>query len=491
MSKILPTLNATRLYGGAEGAKTGTCLNRSRSVSRKMLAEIMVAFDSISIFAAGFAAKYMYVAVQGGAQLDTLNYLSIMSLVALGFHFIARQRGLYDTARMTDFPSQLSSVLYVWLTTCASLFMVLFFLKISERFSRLWCLDWSFLLLLFLAVGRGGIIGYFQRMDRSGVLRRSVVLIGSGEQFSSLRAYISDDNRNYSLCAVVELPLGPQMGLEEIRRAVASFAQSAHEIEADDIMIALPPGHVSLANHILQEVQRVPADIHIVPDWGGLPYPWIRLGHMGELTYVTMTSKPISGWGAFFKKTEDYLMAVIGLMLMAPAMAFIAAAIKLDSKGPIFFRQRRHGYNHKVIEVLKFRSMTCMDDGNQVVQATRGDWRVTRIGRMLRRTSLDELPQLINVLRGEMSIVGPRPHALAHNSHYGDLVENYANRHRVKPGITGWAQVHGFRGETENPEKMAQRISYDLEYIDNWSIWLDIKIILMTPLFGIFRKGAY
>jgi len=256
-------------------------------------------------------------------------------------------------------------------------------------------------------------------------------------------------------------------------------------------MIALPPAHGSLANCILQEIQRVPADIHIVPDLGGLHYSGIRVGHMGEATYLTMMSKPITGWGAFFKKAEDYLIAVIGLILAAPAMALIAGAIKLDTPGPVFFRQRRHGYNHEVIEVLKFRSMKCMDDGDRVVQATRSDRRITRVGRILRRTSLDELPQLINVLKGEMSIVGPRPHALAHNSYYGDLVENYANRHRVKPGITGWAQVHGFRGETENPEKMAQRVSYDLEYIDNWSLWLDIKIIIMTPLFGLFRKSAY
>src|SRR5262249_51280310 len=212
------------------------------------------------------------------------------------------------------------------------------------------------------------------------------------------------------------------------------------------------------ANLILQEVERVAADIHIVPDFGGLRYSGVRLGQMGEFTYLTTMSKPISGWGAFFKKSEDYLVAVIGLILMAPAMALIAAAIKLSSDGPIFFRQRRHGYNHKVIEVLKFRTMTCLDDGDKVVQATRNDQRITRVGAILRRTSLDELPQLINVLKGEMSIVGPRPHALAHNTYYDDLVEKYANRHRVKPGITGWAQVHGFRGETKNPEKMAQRI---------------------------------
>lgn len=456
-----------------------------------MLTEIMVAFDSVSIFAAGFVAKYVYVVAQSGRQLDDYNYISIMFLVALAFHFVARQKGLYDPARLTDFPAQLSSVLYVWLTTCASLFAVLFFLKISDHFSRLWCLEWSVILLVLLTTGRLVIIRYFQRMDRAGVLRRFVVLIGFGDQFSSLRAHISSDNRNYSLSAVVELPIVPEMAEEEALKVVSGFAQSAHEFEADDILIALPSGHGSLANVILREVQKVSADIHVVPDLGGLHYSAIRLGQMGDLPYLTTTSKPITEWGAFFKKLEDYVVAAVGLVLLAPAMLLIAAAIKLDSKGPVFFRQRRHGYNHKVIEVLKFRSMTCFDDGDTVVQATRNDQRITRVGRILRRTSLDELPQLINVLKGEMSIVGPRPHALAHNTYYGDLVENYANRHRVKPGITGWAQVHGFRGETEHPEMMAQRIRYDLEYIDNWSLWLDIKIILMTPLFGLFRKGAY
>jgi putative colanic acid biosynthesis UDP-glucose lipid carrier transferase len=456
-----------------------------------MLAGIMATYDFIAIFVAGFAAEYLYGALPLGTQLDSLNNVSIMFLGALSFHLIARQRGLYNVVRLTDFSAQLSSLLYVWMATCASLFMVFFFLKISEHFSRLWCLEWFFLLLLLLAAGRGVIIRYFQHMDRSGVLSRFVVLIGFGKQFTALRTHISNDNRNYSLCAIVELPAIAHMSLEEVRQTIADFVQRAHEIEADDIMIALPPGYGLLTNHILQEVERVPADIHIVPDLGDLRYSGIRLGHLGEMTYLTMTSKPITGWGAFFKKAEDYLVALIGLVLMAPAMVLIAAAIKLDSKGPVFFRQRRHGYNHRVIEVLKFRSMTCMDNGDQVEQATKNDRRITRVGRILRRTSLDEVPQLINVLKGEMSIVGPRPHALAHNSYYGDLVENYANRHRVKPGITGWAQVHGFRGETENPEKMAQRIRCDLEYIDNWSLWFDIKILLMTPLFGLFRNSAF
>jgi exopolysaccharide biosynthesis polyprenyl glycosylphosphotransferase len=188
---------------------------------------------------------------------------------------------------------------------------------------------------------------------------------------------------------------------------------------------------------------------------------------------------------------EDIVVGGICLVAFLPAMVVIALAIKVDSEGPVLFRQRRHGYNHRVIEVLKFRTMRVLENGAVVRQATRNDSRVTRAGAFLRRTSLDELPQFLNVLRGEMSIVGPRPHALAHNSYYGTVIEKYSNRHRVKPGITGWAQVHGFRGETTDPSMMEKRVRYDLDYIENWSIWLDFKIMIMTPLFGLFRRSAY
>ncbi|MEJ2116926.1 MAG: undecaprenyl-phosphate glucose phosphotransferase [Alphaproteobacteria bacterium] len=466
-------------------------LKRNRFLSRKMLVEIMVAFDAVSIFAAGFAAEYIYVGFHHGNPLDTINYLSIMSLVVLTFYFVGYQRGLYDTAKLTSFSAQLSSVFYVWVTTCAFLLVVLFFLKVSDTFSRLWSLYWTLLMLLFFTVGRGGIIKFFQRMDRSGVLQRGVVLIGYGDRFSMLREYIRNDSSHYSLCGDIELPLAGLVHLEEVQQIIAAFAEQAHEYEVDDIVVALHSSHATVANLVLEKLERVAADIHIIPDLGDLHYTGIRIGRMGEFTYLTTMSKPIAGWGAFFKKVEDYILATLGLILAIPAMVIIAIAIKLDSRGPVFFRQRRHGYNHQIIEVLKFRTMTCMENGDKVVQVTRGDKRITRVGRILRRTSLDELPQLINVLKGEMSIVGPRPHAVAHNTYYGDIVENYANRHRVKPGITGWAQVHGFRGETKNPEKMAQRISYDLEYIDNWSIWLDIKIIIMTPLFSIFSTNSY
>lgn len=192
---------------------------------------------------------------------------------------------------------------------------------------------------------------------------------------------------------------------------------------------------------------------------------------------------------ALLKAAQDYLIAGIGLLLALPAFVLIAAAIKLESRGHVLFRQRRHGLNQRIFEVFKFRTMTVCEDGEAVTQAKRGDKRITRVGFILRRTSLDELPQLINVLRGEMSIVGPRPHALAHNAYYRGLIDSYDARHTVKPGITGWAQVHGLRGETSSLDQMAERVRYDLDYIEKQSIWLDLKIIAMTPLFALFRNA--
>lgn len=190
------------------------------------------------------------------------------------------------------------------------------------------------------------------------------------------------------------------------------------------------------------------------------------------------------------KTAMDYTLAGAGLFLLSPLMLLIAAAIKLDSKGPVFFVQRRGGYRNGVFSVIKFRTMTCLDDGPEIVQAERGDPRITRVGGFLRRTSLDELPQLLNVLRGELSLVGPRPHALAHDKLYSRIVEHYTSRYVIKPGITGWAQVNGYRSATRDIDQMRLRVKHDLYYIDNWSLWLDIKILART-LMIFWDKQAY
>jgi putative colanic acid biosynthesis UDP-glucose lipid carrier transferase len=211
---------------------------------------------------------------------------------------------------------------------------------------------------------------------------------------------------------------------------------------------------------------------------------------LGAVSLLQVKPKPIRDWGHVVKLALDYLLATISLLVFAPLMLAIACAIKLDSKGAVLFRQRRHGYNHRIIDVYKFRTMTVQENGSHVEQARKDDPRITRVGRFLRRTSLDELPQLFNVFKGEMSLVGPRPHALAHNQFYAEQLKRYANRHCVKPGITGWAQINGLRGPTEDPEKMRRRVELDLHYIEHWSIWLDLKILVLTPLRGFVHRNA-
>jgi putative colanic acid biosynthesis UDP-glucose lipid carrier transferase len=253
----------------------------------------------------------------------------------------------------------------------------------------------------------------------------------------------------------------------------------------------LPAGQNDLLNRMIRGLSLLPVDLKIALDLGDCHFKPLEIDQIGSASVISVQKKPITEWNGLLKSVEDYSITILALIVFLPAMAFIALLIKLDSKGPVLFRQRRHGSNHKIIEVLKFRTMTVMEDGDHVTQACKNDRRVTPFGRFLRKTSLDELPQLFNVLAGDMSLVGPRPHALTHNDYYSQLLENYASRHRVKPGITGWAQIHGFRGEITAPALMEQRVRYDLEYIDNWSIWFDLQILFLTPLFGFVSRKAY
>ena len=348
--------------------------------------------------------------------------------------------------------------------------------------------------LCLYAVGRALLSQYVDVLQRNGILRRSVALVGSGNQFNAAREVLKEEANYFNLVSTLELSAPDALssfdcaGLTEQLRP---FHKGSPGKAGRWRRYRVAFGMGLELEKIMQQVQMLPVDVQVFPDFGGANISARHIQRIGDASVITAVSKPITEWGAFLKMVEDYVIGAICLVLALPAMAVVAVAIKLDSEGPVFFRQRRHGYNHRVIEVLKFRTMRVLEDGDSVRQATKNDSRVTRVGAFLRRTSLDELPQFWNVIRGEMSVVGPRPHAIAHNTHYGKLIEKYANRHRVKPGITGWAQVHGFRGETSDPEMMAKRVGYDLEYIENWSLWLDLKIVIMTPLFGVFRRSAY
>jgi putative colanic acid biosynthesis UDP-glucose lipid carrier transferase len=238
-------------------------------------------------------------------------------------------------------------------------------------------------------------------------------------------------------------------------------------------------------------LQNTTASLHFVPDVFGVNIIQGRLGDMGGIPVVGLTVTPFTGVNRLIKRASDVVLSLLILVLISPLLLAVAVGVKLSSPGPVIFRQRRTGLDSEVITVYKFRSMTVEENGADVQQATRNDPRVTRFGAFIRKTSLDELPQFINVLQGRMSIVGPRPHAVAHNEQYRKIVKAYMARHKVKPGITGWAQVNGLRGETDTVDKMARRVEYDLEYLRNWSLGLDLLIIARTVKLVVFDRSAY
>ena len=326
-------------------------------------------------------------------------------------------------------------------------------------------------------------------------LRRNVAIYGaSAEARTIFDAIASDESASYAglfeerattdRIEMVGLPINGR--LRELEKKIAAGT-------IDNVVIALPIGARDRSRAIADRLLELPVDVAITPALSSA-IPDVRGIATIELSGRSLTlihCSPITGWGAIAKIGIDRGVAAVALFALSPLLVLIALAIKFESRGPVFFRQRRHGICGRPIVVWKFRTMGVMEDGAVVRQASKNDDRVTRVGRLLRRTSLDELPQLINVLEGSMSLVGPRPHAIAHDEHYGALIPTYTRRSMVRPGITGWAQINGLRGETRTNDDMVARVKHDLWYVSNWSLALDIKIILLTPIFGLINKNAY
>jgi putative colanic acid biosynthesis UDP-glucose lipid carrier transferase len=257
------------------------------------------------------------------------------------------------------------------------------------------------------------------------------------------------------------------------------------------IFVSQPISAQPRIRRLLDDLQDTTASVYFLPDIYVFDLMQARFDNVGGMPVIAICETPFTGFNSMIKRASDIVLAAIIQIMLLPIMLVIAMAVKINSPGPVIFRQRRYGLYGEEIIVYKFRSMTVAEDGAAVVQARKNDQRLTKVGAFLRKTSLDELPQFLNVLQGRMSIVGPRPHAVAHNEQYRKLIKGYMLRHKAKPGITGWAQVNGFRGETETLDKMEARIRYDLDYLRNWSFWLDLWIIVKTVKVVFVRQNAY
>jgi putative colanic acid biosynthesis UDP-glucose lipid carrier transferase len=372
-----------------------------------------------------------------------------------------------------------SRIVLEWLSVVCVLLLAAFAFKVTAQFSRLMMLSW-FAATPFSLYAAHALRLRARWLISNSDLAPSYLIIGAnGVGFELFR----------------RLPRKGFLGFFDFRGAdrlpdtidpahlmghCRDVAQFAREHGVTSIYIALPLSNVPRIGEMIRELRDTTASIYFVPDIFAFDLIQGRLVEINGMPAISVCDTPFHGMDAVSKRVTDIVIASVGLLLLAPLMVLIAAAVKLTSAGPVLFRQRRYGLNGEEIMVYKFRSMTVCEDGAVVTQATKTDRRVTALGRILRSTSLDELPQLLNVLEGKMSVVGPRPHAVAHNEQYRKLISGYMIRHKVRPGITGLAQVNGLRGETDTVDKMRERVRFDLEYLSHWSPWLDVKIIFKT-----------
>jgi putative colanic acid biosynthesis UDP-glucose lipid carrier transferase len=365
--------------------------------------------------------------------------------------------------------------------------------KTSAEFSRLWMGYWFVFSILGLSAFRW-VSGTLPARGKRR--KRRVLVLGDGELAAAVARNIGD-NPDSGLEVAGFLSFEPRRTRGDLPGPILGSLEDLESVAAggsdmDELWIATGELDAEQRLAIVQTLENSFLTVRFVPDLSMLALLSHVPSEIAGMTVINLNASPLDGHNALLKTAFDKLFSSVALIALSPLLCLIAVAIKLDSPGPVLFRQQRHGWDGKIIEVLKFRTMrqdALQQDTGQ--QAVRDDARVTRLGRLLRRTSLDELPQFINVLMGDMSVVGPRPHPLTLNEAYVGRIGAYMQRHRVKPGITGWAQVHGLRGETQTLEKMQQRVDYDLYYIENWSLWLDVKIILRTLLGGWMGESAY
>ena len=382
-----------------------------------------------------------------------------------------------------------------WVSLLAILFLCAYATKSLFLFDPGVLVHWAVItpVLLWLAVFSGRHL--LRREAAKPENRRTAVVVGAGALGVKVaRAFQARGDIGMSFLGYFDDRMDERVDRNAVTKRLGSLAQVAgyvREHGVHEVYVTLPLGSQPRIVQLLEQVQGTTASVYFVPDVFGISIIQGRLQDMNGVPVVGLCETPFTGTNRLVKRVSDLVLASIILVLISPLLLALAIGVKLSSRGPIIFRQRRNGLDGDEIMVYKFRSMRAQDNGDMVAQATKDDPRVTPFGAFIRRTSLDELPQFVNVLQGRMSIVGPRPHAVAHNEMYRQLIKAYMVRHKVKPGITGWAQVHGLRGETDTIEKMQARVEYDLEYLRNWSLGLDLQIIARTIKVVFFDRNAY
>lgn len=458
----------------------------------KVLILLVRAMDAAILFFSGWATSYIkFVAlIPEPAYLTAITCGMLLSFIV--FPFFQLYREIRSNGFFAYFWRIMQAVGILWLLLAGLGFIT----KTGDLYSRLWFAEWMGLSLLCLIGSRFVLLMLLRLMRSHGLNERRVIIIGAGSMGIKLAETIQQALwTGFRIQTFMDHEAGNKPSLIRdisVIQMPPNLADYLQKHPVDEIWITLPLKAEKQVKEILYQLRHLTVTTRYLLDIFGLDLLNHSITDLAGFPVLNIQSTPMRGMNRMVKAVEDRLIAAIILTIISPLMCLIAAGVKLTSRGPVFFKQQRLGWDGKIIKVYKFRTMFMhRESDGKVTQATLQDKRVTPFGRFLRRSSLDELPQFINVLQGRMSIVGPRPHALAHNEQYKDAIHVYMQRHRMKPGITGWAQVNGWRGETDTLDKMQKRVEFDLYYINNWSLWFDIKIILLTFLKGFVSRNAY
>jgi Undecaprenyl-phosphate glucose phosphotransferase len=461
--------------GGRGLPLSARMLGRLR-LSYSSIAALAVASDAIAIAGASVVTGGAYHAAAFGQVGSLDKFFGVGAIFAALTVALIKLNGLYAPDSLLSVRSPVDRLMLIWSGVLFFLLGICFTLKISDELSRGWILSFAIAGPLLILSQRFLLRRAMLAVLQNGALkRRKVILIAEDP-----KAAAAGDEMFRAFEVVRTYPLPRDE--EGVRSVLARVVSAARGSNASEVHIAADWNRWSDMKQVLAELRALPLPVRLIADSSAreiFRYPQEKLH--GAVTFELQRA-PLTLAERTAKRAFDIAVAAAGLLAMGPFLLAVSIAVRIDSPGPILFRQVRGGFNGRAFEILKFRTMHVMENGTTITQATPQDHRVTRIGRWLRRSSVDELPQLINVLRGDMSLVGPRPHALAHDILYSRLISRYPYRSHVKPGITGWAQVNGLRGETPTVGLMQQRVELDLWYVTNWSFWLDLRILFWTVL---------
>ncbi len=469
------------------------------TISRYAMAPFAAFFDGVMLFVAGFASLYGYHAfvlhTPTGA-IDASSYAALMILSSVLFMAIGQSMGIYDSLESADTAPNMRRTFAIWFGVVALLSIVAFLAKIGIHFSRGSTIIFSLSGAAMLYVNRALWHRSFNWLVDNRILAARRVLVvrlqfAPQMRTDESRLSLSSNLRRTGFDVRQEVVLPMNAGAEALQQTIQTMREQVALRQIEEIFVEMEHRDLARLDEVADHLRILPVPVHLVLDPVTQSIAAQKLRNVGNYLVSEIQREPLSMLERAVKRLLDIFVAATALVLLSPLMLLVAIWIKLDSQGPVFFKQDRRGFSGNIFRIMKFRSMGVTENGPAITQASRNDPRVTKVGRFIRRTSIDELPQLWNVLKGEMSIVGPRPHAVAHDDYYSDFIAEYAFRHHTKPGLTGLAQVKGLRGETPEVADMRRRVESDITYINNWSIWQDIMIILRTALVLFGQSRAY